>query len=52
MTGPTYAAEPEIAGRVPADERPFADFAWTEENAERARAGISRDTRTVGSSRR
>ena len=42
MTGPTYAAEPEIAGRVPAEARPFGDFAWTDANAERARGHIAR----------
>ena len=42
MTGPTYAAEPQIVERVPTEDRPFSDFAWTDENAERARGHIGR----------
>ena len=42
MTGPTYANEDQIAEPVPADERPFADFAWTPENAEKANTFIAR----------
>ncbi len=42
MTGPTYAAEPQLVRPVPAGERPFADFAWTDENAVRAQAIVSR----------
>ncbi len=42
MTGPTYANEDQIARPIPADERPYADFAWTTENAEKARMFIAR----------
>ena len=42
MTGPTYANEKQIAEPTAADERPFADFAWTAENAEKAKMYIAR----------
>jgi len=42
MSGPTYANEKQIADPVAADERPYADFAWTAENAEKAKMYIAR----------
>jgi len=42
MTGPTYANEDQIAEPVAPEERPFADFAWTAENAEKAKMYIAR----------
>ena len=42
MTGPSYAAETQIAKPVPVEARAFADFVWEPENAERAGAIVAR----------
>ena len=42
MSGPSYASETQLVEPAAVEERPFADFAWTGENAERAAAYIGR----------